>query len=234
MALIRFAEGQQRSGSIGATVYSHNRSGAYIRARSVPVNPATDRQIAARNRMDYLVDAWKTTLTQAQRDAWEQYAAGTPWLNKLGDSIYLTGLNMYVRTNTLVLQAGGTDIDTAPGVLGVAAAEQDLAVVASEAAHTLSVSYDDTADWCDLAGAYQLVYMGAPVNPGIKFFGGPYRFAKAIAGDDIAPPSSPEVIPTGDVPWTFVEGQRIWVRTRIVLDDGRVSPFAQANFLAVA
>ena len=41
-------EGQQRSGSIGGATWSHNSSGAYIRARSIPVNPNTDRQNAVR------------------------------------------------------------------------------------------------------------------------------------------------------------------------------------------
>ena len=61
MALIRYAEGQQRSGSIGASVYSHNRYGAYIRARSVPVNPNTDRQVAIRNAIRALTIAWGNT-----------------------------------------------------------------------------------------------------------------------------------------------------------------------------
>lgn len=75
MTLIRFAEGQQRSGSIGATVHSHNRFGQYIRARSVPVNPNTARQVIARNAARSIMIAWQNTLTQDQRDAWNVYAA---------------------------------------------------------------------------------------------------------------------------------------------------------------
>lgn len=232
--LIRYAEGQQRSGSLGGTVASHNRHGAYYRARTVPVNPATDRQVAARNRMDYLVDAWQSSLTQDQRDAWEQYAAGTPWVNKLGDTTYLTGLNMYIRTNTLVLQVGGTDIDTAPAIMGVAAAEQALAVVATEASQALAIAFDDTAVWCDEDGSHQAVYMGRPVNACVKYFGGPYRYVASIDGDSVAPPTSPYAIISANVPWAFVEGQRVWCRTRIIRADGRVSPFAQDNFLTSA
>lgn len=234
MALIRFAEGQQRSGSIGASVYSHNRFGAYIRARSVPVNPSTDRQVLVRGFVDNLQIAWNTVLTQAQRDDWNEYGANVNWQNALGETVHLTGPNHYVRTNTNVLLAGLTRIDDPPVIFDVAQSEQALAVVASEAAGTLSVAFDDTADWCSEDGAGQLVHMGIPVNPGKTFFKGPFRYADVLLGDSVAPLTSPQVIAAADVPWPFNEAQRIWVQTRILRADGRLSKFAQTNFLAVA
>lgn len=232
MALIRFAEGQQRSGSIGATVYSHNRYGAYVRARSIPVNPNTDAQVAARNRVRDLTIAWENVLTQVERDAWDLYAQNVPWQNKLGDSILLTGLAMYVRSNAVILQVGGTRVDAAPTTFNLAPAEQALVGSASEGTQELSIAFDDTATWCDLDDAHQAIYMGAPQNAARTFFGGPYRFLTVIDGDAVTPPTSPvATIPTV---WPFAEGNRIWLRSRIVLPDGRLSQFAQHNFLAAA
>ena len=231
--LIRYAEGQQRSGRLGATIASRNRYGAYLRAGTVPVNPSTDRQVAVRGYLQSLAINWNNTLTQAERDAWEVYAANVSWRNRLGEMVHLTGLAHYIRCNSPRLLVGLARVDTAPAIQTIAIAEQELVVTASEATQQFSLAYDDTQDWCDEDGAFQAVYIGLPQNPGIKFFGGPWRYITKILGDSIAPPSSPET--AIDTPnWPFSEGQRIWVRTRIGRADGRLSEFAQDDFLAGA
>lgn len=231
MAVVRWAEGQQRSGSIGGSTYSRNRSGAYIRARTKPVNPNTTRQVTARNRLRGLSIDWQNTLTQTQRDDWQVYAANVPFSGALGDTIILTGLNMFVRTNAAVLQAGLTQINDAPNVFTLAKAEAALAGTATEAAQTIDVTYDATAAWANEDDAAQLIQIGQPVGGGINFFGGPYRFAVAILGNATTPPTSPETVTS---PWVLGAGQRIWVRTRVLRADGRLSEFAETNFLVTA
>jgi hypothetical protein len=234
MALIRYAEGQQRSGSMGATVYSHNRFGQYIRSRSVPVNPQSTRQILARNRITSLSAAWRDVLTEAQREAWGIYADNTAWVNKLGDSVTLSGQNMYCRSNAAVLQAGLARVDDAPTEFGLAVAEGSLGLAGSEATQTILVQYDDGADWCSEDDAAQLLYLGLPQSASIHFFGGPYRFAGVILGDAGTPPTSPHSISGTDLPYPIAAGQRLWVRTRVLRADGRLSGFAQDNFLCGA
>jgi len=231
MALIRFGEGQQRSGSIGATVYSHNRSGAYIRARSVPVNPNTQRQVTARNIARSLAIAWQNTLTQAQRDAWNVYAANVTWQNKLGDSINLTGLNHYMRCNSPRLDplVALARIDDAPTIYTLATAELALSCTASEATQDVTCTFDDTAAWAAEVGAFQSFSFGLPKNGGIAFFGGPYRVGGSFLG--VAVPAGPAVITS---PFPFAEGNRLWVRSRIGRADGRLSEFAEVNFLGAA
>lgn len=229
MALIRYVEGQQRSGSIGATVYSHNRFGQYIRARSIPVNPNTDRQVAVRNAIQSITIAWETVLTELQRVAWQTYAAGVAWTNKFGDSVHLTGLNHFVRSNSVRVQSTIARVDDAPVILNLAAAELQLSATASEATQQLTIQGDGAAAWVGEADAWQFFYMGQPKSAGIKFFGGPYRLATATPG--AGPPPFPVIIAA---PFTIVEGQRIWIRSRIARGDGRLSEFAQTNFLAVA
>lgn len=231
MAVVRFPEGQQRSGSVGGAVYSHNRFGAYIRARSVPVNPNTARQVAARNLTRNLSIAWQTELTQAQRNVWDAVADVIDWTNALGDSVSLTGLNWYVRTNTARMQGGLPRVDDGSGVLALAQAESALVVTGSEATQLLSIAFDDGKSWVNDADTGQLVHMGIGQSPARKFFGGPYRFAGVILGDVTTPPTSPQTLVA---PYPLVEGQRIWVRTRITLADGRLSEFAQADFLGAA
>jgi hypothetical protein len=234
MALVRYAEGQQRSGSMGGSVYSHNRYGQYLRTRSIPVNPSTDRQVLARNRVQALTIRWGTILTQDQRDDWDNYGAAVPWKNRLGDDCHLTGLAHYVRSNSSRMQCNLAILDDAPVILDVAAAEQSLAVVASEAAQTLSVAFDDTAPWCSEDGGYQSIFMGLPQDPSIKYFGSPYRHVSCLLGNSLTPITSPQVILAVFTPWPFNADQRLWVRTRIGRADGRLSHYAQTNFLAVA
>lgn len=228
MALVVLPEGTQISGSIGGTTWSHNRFGAYKRNRSVPVNPNTARQVAVRNAVTSITIAWQNTLTQAQRDAWNVYAANVTWLNKLGQSVKLTGLNHYVRSNTPRVQNGIPRVDAAPTIFNLATAELGLAVTASEATQQLTIDGVIPADWQEPDG-WEFVFMGLPQNSGITFFGGPYRQITAIPG--AGPPPFPAVVATA---FPFAEGQRIWVRTRIARGDGRLSEFAEVNFLAIA
>lgn len=229
MALIRFAEGQQRSGSIGATVYSHNRSGAYIRARSVPVNPNTARQVVVRNAARSISIAWQNVLTQVQRDAWNVYAANVSWTNKLGDTVNLTGLNHYLRCNAPRVQSGIARIDAAPVIFTLATAELALVASASEATQVVTLDGDPAAAWVGEADAWQFFYMGLPQNGGIGFFGGPYRLLTAVPG--AGPPPFP-ALPAAVFP--FAEGNRLWIRSRIARGDGRLSEFAEVNFLGAA
>lgn len=224
-----WAEGQQRSGRLGATIASHNRFGAYLRAGSIPVNPNTDRQVAVRNAVRALSIAWQNTLSQAQRDAWDVYAANVGWFTKLGVAVNLTGSNHYSRSNVARLVSGIASVDDAPNIMNIGTAEKALAVSASEATQQLTVNGDGTMAWIGEANAWQFVYMGLPQNANIRFFGGPYRLTVAIPG--AGPPPWPA---TPAAPFVFAEGQRIWVRTRIARGDGRLSDFAQVNFLAAA
>lgn len=229
MALVVLPEGQQRSGSIGGTVWSHNKAGVYIRNRSIPVNPNTDRQAAVRTAVRNLSIFWDTELTQGQRDAWDVYAANVTWLNRLGQAINLTGLNHYVRCNTQKIISGIARDDTAPGIQDIGDAEDALAATASEGTQDLTIDGNAGAPWLVEALGWQYYYMGIPQNASRKFFGGPYRFVTAVPG--AGPPPFPIVIAA---PWPFVEGQRIWLRSRIQRGDGRLSEFALINFLAAA
>lgn len=229
MALIRFPEGQQRSGSSGGTVFSHNRYGAYVRPRSIPVNPNTDRQVAVRNAMRALTIAWANTLSQAQRDSWNAYAATVGWVNKFGDPVNLTGLAHYVRSNTPRVQNAIPRIDAAPAPgSGLATAELELAATASAATQDITITGRDPNDWMEPDG-WQFFFMGLPQGPGIKFFNGPFRQLTATPG--AGPPPFPVVIAAA---FPFLEGNRIWIRSRIARGDGRLSEFAQVNFLGAA
>ena len=45
------------SGSVGGTVFSRNKGGAYMRNRSIPVNPQSAAQVVVRAAMAFLTAA---------------------------------------------------------------------------------------------------------------------------------------------------------------------------------
>jgi len=230
MALIRYAEGQQRSGHLGASVYSHNRGGQYIRARSIPTNPNTSLQIAVRAFMGSLMYAWVNTLTQPQRNLWKTYGDQVKVKNRLGEDIYLTGSNHYIRSNVALLQAGLTRIDNAPIIYTLADAEPSFSATGSVATQLISVSFYAGGPWRSEVGAALLVSQSMPQNPGTLYCGGPWRYVSKILGA-VVPPTPPQ---TMLATYTMGLGQRIYLRSRVIRADGRLSNFAQTSFLVAA
>ena len=238
MTLVVLPEGQQRSGSGSGTVWSHNRYGAYTRSRTVPVNPNTERQAQVRSFVAGLTIAWQSGLTQDQRDAWEVYAANVPWKNKLGQSVFITGFNHFVRSNTVRLQC--TDecgavvrVDDAPTIFNLATPEQQLSCVSTEAPQQHQISYEMLPPWGSEIGGAQAFYVGRPQNPSINFYGGPWRLVGVVCGKTEPNGEPTGTVNCGNAGWPFVAGQKIWIRSRIMRADGRLSELAYCNQLAV-
>lgn len=99
MATFRWGMGGQVIGSVGATVFQRGRFGAVARNRTVPVNPNSARQVRARAAMAWCSDQW-LQMSPSQRAGWESYAEVTAWLNRLGDTSYLTGKMQFMRRGT--------------------------------------------------------------------------------------------------------------------------------------
>jgi len=107
MALVKYGGGIiQMSGSIAGNTYARNRYGNYARARTKPVNPNSAQQQVIRGAMQELTTRWAQTLTALQRAAWNLYGTNVAMLNKLGETIKLSGFNHYLRSNIPRVQIG--------------------------------------------------------------------------------------------------------------------------------
>jgi len=218
------------SGSIGGTTYAHNQGGMYMRARATPTNPNTARQQTVRAALAAMVTEWSTVLTAAERAAWDTYAANVPVTNPLGQSINLSGQQMYLRQAIPQQQFGLTINAVAPVIFDLG---QPIVVINSIVVAGGVLTWD-----FDVGGAgtsdtgYKIFQVGAPQNAGRNFFKGPYQIstvttiAAATQNDTLdqtlATPTDwlADYIP--DV------GDRLPVRMRIHYDDGRVSmPFSE-------
>ncbi len=232
MALVKYGAGiVQMSGSIAGDVHARNRFGNYKRPRTKPVNPRSQRQVAARILMMFLAEQWRESpMTDEIRIAWDTYANSVNWNNRLGEQVTLTGFNMFVRSNAALLTAGGSLVTAAPSDLGLPPGDPTFAASGSEVSKKLSIVFDNTADWANETGGYLAVYQGRPVSASRNFFGGPWRFAGAIAGDDTTPPTSPAELDPG---FTLIEGQKDWCQARIIRLDSRCSTLFAADPFAV-
>ena len=230
MASIRFPEGQQRSGSSGGLVFSHNRYGPYIRARSIPVNPQSPRQDDIRTYLRNLAIQWNQTLTQPEREAWMAYANNVPWTNKFGDACALTGQNMFIRTNSIRLMLGVAVLKAAPIIFELAEGPMTFACTASTATQLLSVVFGAGEDWAKEVGGFLGVWMGQPRNGARNFFNGPWRFCMSVAGL-VVPPTSPK---TGAVAFPVALGNRVTCYASCMRADGRLSEVARNDFFCAA
>jgi len=231
MALVKFGGGiTQMAGSIGGTTFARNRYGNYARSRTKPTNPNTARQQTIRSALAFLTERWSLTLTAAQRTAWNLYAANVTMLNRLGESVNLSGFNMYIRSNSIRKAFGLAVIDAGPVVFEIPEADPTYAIAASEATQQITTTYDDTMDWADEDGAFMVGFQGAPQNPQRNFFAGPWKSFMVISGVNGAPPASPAITA---VATAIAELQHLWCYARILRADGRISqPFRHDVFCA--
>ena len=128
-------------GKVGGLVYQRGSSGAVLRTKGLSVDPFSPAQSLQRALCFGLQKAWGNALSQDQRDAWSNLAATTPVKDAFGNTVYLSGINWYLRVNTNVLRAGQARKDAAPVNLDVSSGTS-LSVAAVVAGATeISVSF---------------------------------------------------------------------------------------------
>lgn len=223
-ALVKFGGGVvQMSGSIAGDTFARNRYGNYCRARTKPTNPNTSRQQKIRGIIATLTSRWAQTLSAAQRAAWKLYGDSVSMKNRLGESVFLTGFNHYIRSNVWPLDLGQSPYDDGPTVFELPEQDGTITVAASEGAQQVTVTFDDGADWCSEDDAGLMILEGSPQNPQRNFFAGPWKGRSAKMGQAAVPITSPQDYASIHV---ITELQRLWVRFRIIRADGRLSePF---------
>lgn len=232
MALLRYGGGiVQMSGSIGGTTFARNRYGNYARARTKPINPNTANQIIVRASLATLTTRWAQILTAVQRTAWNLYASSVSMKNRLGEAIFLTGFNHYIRSNLTLQRLSQTLVDDGPVIFEIPAMDPLLSFTASEATQLMDITFDNTMDWADENGGMMFTYQGQPQNAQRNFFDGPWRLVGLILGVNGSPPSTPQVTA---VNFAIAEGQHQWIYARIQRADGRLSEKFRADTFCAA
>lgn len=196
---------------IAATVFTKNKAGASIRNRTTPINRRSTGQTTQRQSLASLSSSWRG-LTQSQRDAWNSAAASFPQQDNLGQTIFLTGAQLYVRCNANLILIGEPTITDAPSPTSFEPiAFTSLTITASTG--VVSLAFTPTVP----AGFAMVVRMTAPVSQGKSFVPqSAFRFLSEVA----AAATSPQVLTTqyaatfGAI--TSKAGQKVFVEMFLV------------------
>lgn len=164
-------------GSVGGAVFSRNRSGAYVRNRTKPVDPSTARQNAQRTRMSASVVQWRA-LDEAERLAFNAKALVSPFVNRLGETINLSGMNLFMRSANLLAQAGIAPITVPP----VSPILDDKGAFASYTGASGLELNSTVADWP--TDSIMLAGFAIDLTNSTVYFKGPYPKAAVLAALD--------------------------------------------------
>lgn len=223
--------GGEFSGAAGGIVASRNKGGAYLRRRAVPTNPNTALQQARRSGLAAAAINWGN-LTDAQRSAWAAYAAGTPTIDRIGQTIILSGQQAYVRVKAawLAYNAAAQIDEDAPATPGLS---RPLVRMSPDPVTPDRIIWDPVAEeWqADLffaeegtASAAFSFFISDPLPPGVNYFKGPYQALGPIAWAATAVNATTTAQAPFPLRVPLAGGQRRGVRVRGVDVDNRISP----------
>jgi len=195
------------SGSVGGQTFATGPGGLMVRTRSSPTQPRTPAQLAARQQLSALSKAWATELTDDQRTAWTDFAAGNPIPGAFGEPMVLTGIAMYNRLNRQLTTANFTRIDDPPATL-VVPALTTLGLTITQGPLVLSCNFAPSPIGTDIA----LILFGTPpLSPGISNVETRLRQIFVSALDD----ATPTAFTTS---WTDKFGVIVPVGTKVTIE----------------
>lgn len=168
----------------GGIVFSKNKAGSFVRRKVAPSQPRTPDQLAIRADLTNNSKDWGGVLTQSQRDGWIAFAASNPVRDQFGNSVTLTGEQMYVRLNNTILQAGGTTIADPPANLDVPTV---TALVAAAASGAGTFTVNITQSGTPAANPVYQIYATAQLSPGRKSVSSFYRKIMTMPGNTAQP-----------------------------------------------
>jgi len=160
--------------ALGAQVFSRNQWGAYTRARVNPLQTPTDDRVVAKDAMTAAAVAWGTTLTDAQRVAWNAFADAMQVRARSPITTDVNGYALFHKLWLLALWWSGNTLEDPPPDLNTPALSS--ASLSSDGA--LAQLFLTFAPTPVPAGEILMVYATPPLNPGVSR---PYRWFKPIA-----------------------------------------------------
>lgn len=165
----------QGTGSLGGMTMSKNKSGYYLRARTVPSNPRTSLQSAIRTGLAAFATLWKL-LPRESMLSWALYAANSPIIGNNGQSHLLSGFNWFLGANQLRLQAGYGVLSDAPVIFGQASGPYGItASYTTDVVISVSFSMAGRPTEAD-SGDVTMIFIGKPAGLGVAYFQGPWQY----------------------------------------------------------
>lgn len=194
MALYKFGITGELRGSIGGITFSRNKAGAVIRSKTKNNFVKPLLKIKIMNIFGYLSNYWNTTLDDTQRGDWEDYAGLTPLTNSLHETYYMSGLNAFIRANSIGIKISQPIIEEAPitggftpvGTIVPAQIATNCVAQSIEISEAALPAFDHSvSDDCIIVFQCPCCYKGK------NFIFFKERFIGSIIGDSGAPPAPP-------------------------------------------
>ncbi len=127
MAIVTFGGGVTGiRGSIGGSTFSVGHSGPYVRRRQKPHFPRSDAQGKRNAALLVAAQAWRDELNAGHRADWIALAAGTDFVNALGQTYQIQGNALYIRTHSALESAGEMPQANAPNAATEVAGDETL------------------------------------------------------------------------------------------------------------
>jgi hypothetical protein len=145
-------------GRVGGLVYNTWRGVRYVKIKTGPAQPRSQKQLQIRSWAIMLARKWQTLLLATQ-DNWREYARTHTTTDFTNTPVRATGSNWYVALNTRLLSIPKAIIDQPPAA--PAPAPLDL-FTAAGASGQIDLTWTATADW----GDYVQVFLQGPHSPG--------------------------------------------------------------------
>jgi hypothetical protein len=151
-----------QTGKLGLTVTFPSRNGLIRRSLVTPANPNSSAQLRVRSAFTQQAHRYDV-LTTAEQDAWVVAAAQIQSRPSLGQSGPLTGLQLFVKINSLLAQLGQEPVDAPPAVPQFAAiAPQNLAITNTADVIALKLTCPTSP------GANTMLRASAPQRSGVR------------------------------------------------------------------
>lgn len=213
------------SGKINGWVASRNRGGAYFRTKVTPLNPSTSAQQNARGILGSLSTQW-SQLTEEQRLSFNNAVASFATTDIFGDIRNPSGINLYVKLNTNLINTGQAQITSAP-----AKEEFVFSGISSIAMDASTPDGYVTLANVDNDGAIALVFATPSLSAGTSFVKNRLRALGPVTIDDDQINFGADYTAKFG---SFVAGANIVVGFRIISATGQASVFQSLKATVVA
>jgi hypothetical protein len=208
---------------LNGSVFARNRGGAYVRTKVTPLNPQSVRQVAARNLLTSLAQGFRS-LSQEQITAWNEAVSQWQTTDIFGDLVSPTGLALYVRLNSNIINGNGTAISNPPAPVG-AAALTTLELTAAVTGDTFDIDFSPAI----VPGDHTMyIESTSMLSPGINNANSRFRFIGTSPASSTAPIDAfgTQTAKFG----ALVSGQKVYVRCKLInIITGEVSLALKAS-----
>lgn len=204
---------------LNGSVFSKNRGGNYLRNKVTPVNPQTSFQSAFRASFGGFSSSFRG-LNPNDIKGWNDAAGSFPYVDIFGDTKYLSGIQLYVKLNQNLSNAGRPEISAAPTPATVKTASADeLSATASPASLGLDYTITGAGGACTV-----IIEATRGVSAGRNFLKNEFRVIATAPDTTPITPTNLLIAYTARF-GNLKSGQRIGLRIKCIENlTGQASP----------